>query len=338
MISAVATTLASIAVTVLSGIIKDDYSCLPFSLQNALFRRYNACQRAQCQRAKAVLDRLILSLADQQLATGIALLVAGGIKAAEAADVGSIDDFLDGPHAVLIIYLCCLSSTTHLAAIINLKAYFLEHYRLGFVRIALVAAFGVVLATALCFSRPDFFLPINQVSGYNLGEAISRDRNVGYYLLIAFFFVIYTFWLAAIQLVGGRESRFAQWIHDPFWPTIKRWFRLETALTRARKWNWYPKASRVIKATFWFLVVGHPFAVCLFQLGFATITLICALLRKFAPAWSTWLTQGDCDLTGPEENSWGFGQILPMVLLVLPIWQAAEIASGQHMRNCTKSA
>ena len=137
------TTGASIATTVLSGIVKDEHSCLPVRLQNALHRRYSAPARGQCRRAQAVLERLILALADQQLATGIALLVAGGIKWVEAPG------FASGAHASLVVCLSCLSSSSHLAGIINLKGYFRTHRRLGILRIILVAAYAVSLSLAL---------------------------------------------------------------------------------------------------------------------------------------------------------------------------------------------
>jgi hypothetical protein len=59
---------------------------------------------------RRVLDRHILSLADQQLITGFALVLAGHIK---------FTSEIQGAHFSLIVYLGCLSSSPHLAGVIT---------------------------------------------------------------------------------------------------------------------------------------------------------------------------------------------------------------------------
>jgi hypothetical protein len=89
---------------------------------------------------RRVLDRRILSLADQQLITGFALVLAGHIK---------FTSEIQGAHFSLIVYLGCLSSSPHLAGVITLRKYFIKHREIGLLRVWLIVIFALLLVVSL---------------------------------------------------------------------------------------------------------------------------------------------------------------------------------------------
>ena len=68
--------------------------------------------------------------------------------------------------------------------------------------------------------------------------------------------------------------------------------------------------------------------VFLIQVVFATIIVAMALAQKFSP-------RGDdeCSLNSPEENEMGYGQVLAILLLVLPAIATFEAYKGASDRN-----
>lgn len=81
------------------------------------------------------LDPLIIGFGDQQLITGYAVLLSGWVKVrAELLfchlalimriQVSQKTFTVQGAHFVLILYVCALSSSSHLAALITLRKHF----------------------------------------------------------------------------------------------------------------------------------------------------------------------------------------------------------------------
>ncbi|KAI4917258.1 hypothetical protein J4E90_003765 [Alternaria incomplexa] len=89
------------------------------------------------------LDPLIIGFGDQQLITGYAVLLSGWIKVAQ----GSFR--VQGSHFVLILYVCALSSSSHLAALITLRKYFRKYKLIAKIRLTLVVFFAVFLLTSM---------------------------------------------------------------------------------------------------------------------------------------------------------------------------------------------
>ena len=312
------TTATSLAIAVLSGVVLDEDSCLPINFQHALNRRCSARTQARCRRAKAILERLILALADQQLATGIALIIAGGIK------WGQQPDFIRGAHAALIVALTCLSSSSHLAGLMNLRSYLRTHRALAILRLILVALFAHCLSVALRFSDTAFSRLMDFVGGQFHPNAFVWGLTFPLPVVP----VLYTFWVALIHLLDEARPRVTRAIRGSLWPWARKWLGIGLALAPCRRVlpaSAYSRLSKKTKATLWFLVFGHPFVVCICQICFATLAMFYVLAQKFVPSNDP---DRPCDLTSTDENTWGFGQMLSMLLLVLPLLQGAEILSG----------
>ena len=329
-ISVIATTTISTVIAILSGIVSDADSCLPVKFQHALSRSCSPKSKLRCAWVKNFLQRMLLGLADQQLVTGIALLIAGGIKwqQYDASTAASEIGFLSGAHAALIVYLSCLASSSHLAGILNLRSYFRKHRILGTVRICLVALFAVFLTVALRYSANAFGILAAYVD-YPF-EFISTVIPIWFPILLAvpILAILYTFWLALIQILDRPRLWIERMIRKKIWPFVRKWLGIWAALSLCRRilpeniCNW---CSRSVKSLFWFGLFGHPFFTCILQIIFTFLSVSLALLQKLIPSYFPDLP---CDLTSPEENAWGFGQVLPMLLLLLPLLQAAELLSG----------
>ncbi|KAJ4351590.1 pre-rRNA-processing protein esf1 [Didymosphaeria variabile] len=89
------------------------------------------------------LDPLIIGLGDQQLITGYAVLLSGWIKVFQ----NSFE--VQGAHFVLVLYICALSSSSHLAALITLRKYFRRYRLIAKIRLTLVIVFACFLLASM---------------------------------------------------------------------------------------------------------------------------------------------------------------------------------------------
>ena len=85
-------------------------------------RRSRQGRRGKMSLWRKILDRLVLAFADQQLVTGISLLVSGYVKG--SSDMQGLWHYIDGAHFSLIVYMSYLSSSSHLASVLTLRRYF----------------------------------------------------------------------------------------------------------------------------------------------------------------------------------------------------------------------
>ncbi|KAJ4329925.1 pre-rRNA-processing protein esf1 [Didymella glomerata] len=89
------------------------------------------------------LDPLIIGFGDQQLVTGYAVLLSAWIKVAQ----NSFE--VQGAHFVLVLYICALSSSSHLAALITLRKYFRKYKLIAKIRLTLVVFFATCLFASM---------------------------------------------------------------------------------------------------------------------------------------------------------------------------------------------
>jgi len=84
---------------------------------------------------RSVLEKFVLSLSDQQLVTGIAILSAGWIRHTQEKLY----------HFAMILDLAWMSSNTHLLTLTVLHDYFVQHHDIRYWRLALMACNFVML-------------------------------------------------------------------------------------------------------------------------------------------------------------------------------------------------
>jgi hypothetical protein len=267
---------------------------------------------------RKVLERLMISLADQQLVTGFAILITGLIV---------YHEHFDGAHFTLVVYLSCLSSSSYLAAIITLRQYFLDNHALAKLRILCIWAFAILLALAIPMSKA--FGPFS----LTWFLVLKPDRNTIAARLILNYLsvwqVLWFFWtgiwhISPLEKQESYKAIFKRAFKIVAWNPICQIMCCHSSAegkARWKKYTLYPR--RVLR----YLIFLTPFSVFVLQIAFATFSVVMALAQKFVPSGPE---PNSCSLRSKEENEMGYGQILAILLLVLPIIATVEAYKGKH--------
>lgn len=226
-----------------------------------------------------VLERLVLALADQQLITGIALLLSAFITERHA---------LEGRQMELVIYLSFLSSSSHLASVITLLEYFKKHVEVAYMRISAIVFYTILLFLGAVLTHQIFWIG----------------------LIPTFCLAIY----AVLSFDPLREDirlRFRNILSEEIWVKIQR---------RIRRFRKSPPTAVFHSVSFFGLAVFglHIFNFVVWVSSILVLRLSYRQHEKCKPLLD-------------EVNQWGFGQTLPMFLLLLPIMSAAEAYYGKSL-------
>ena len=277
---------------------------------------------------------MILGLADQQLATGVCLLISGYIKAESI----NVEDYYGGAHFSLIVYLSCLSSSSHLAALITLRKYFETYKFSAILRVCLVTLYAALLSSSIMIGGT--FRPFVVTFFFALGPIdfvlkIIPFSNFLFTYVLPIFLILYVFWLAIIQL-DPKLRRLIKQLIRRYWLFCYLFFKLGNVQACYRTYlnttiyTWLSWTKRCLKTVFWHCLFASPLFVFLLQIAFAVISLTFTFAQEF-------MRNPDlhgCDLAGSEEDYWGFGQTLSMFFLLLPVWSAIETYIGKRFREC----
>ncbi|KAK8167515.1 hypothetical protein BC567DRAFT_14888 [Phyllosticta citribraziliensis] len=297
----------------------------------------------------------MLALADQQLLTGSAIIIAGYFRATKSTLVNTDLKFeyrIREPHFHLILYLSCLSSSSHLASIITLQQYFAAHRLARTIRVWLIYTFAVLLAISITYAQPFSMLHVGALeSPINWGRPEDRcmmknasstcnDNSTFFAILrylivfiIFYFAIISPFWIAAHQISpsltcraepGTPQARFRAFFKRHFaiqWKPArmlspKAWLRrLSESLERCEgSGPW----SRFVRAT------PRKVKSTRRKLTFGTPTLLFysqLLLMSISLTYTLAQKVAEpsedwlCGLNDLDANTWNFGQFLPLILL-----------------------
>ena len=220
---------------------------------------------------RVVLQRLVLALADQQLITGISLLLSGFITERHA---------LDGRQ--LILFLSVLSSSSHLACVITLREYINTHMEVAYIRICAIIFFANLLCVAFCF--------------------IVSEVLVRLMVILAVYLPVLVL-LSFDPLKRDVRSIIQKWLSEKTWDKLQK--RMGKIIS----------LSSAISLVFLLQIIHFVITVCW--------TLVQRLSHRNGE---------QCSSQDKEVNEWGFGQTLPMFLLLLPLLSAAEAYYGNSLR------
>lgn len=204
--AAVLTTLASVAAAILDEILLAETAFLPKRLNRPLSKNQNPERIRKWRFRRNVLDRLILSFADQQLVTGFSLMLTGWIV---------YHDDLDGAHFTLIVYLSCLSSSSHLAAIMTLRKYFADNQTLALFRITIISLFAVLLSVSISLASacgPFYFV------SYYVTDKLLIIAPPGTEFVLSIVPILWTFWTGIWQVVPAMRKSFQARLRQRVWP------------------------------------------------------------------------------------------------------------------------
>lgn len=322
--AAIATTAASIVAAILDARLDDPKSFFPLQLLFWMRDKVPLPAHGREDRWRRTLDSLILSLADLQLITGFALLIAGYATVFR----GVTPQDYHNAHWTLIVYMSCLSSSTHLAAVLTLRKYFDDHKKIAVLRICLILAFSALLVVALSTSRSFsvFLLPFRLILFKT--DIEWRSKHAIAWALFWILPFIYVFYIAIIQLLPKRRDGIKTWLSRKAWPIVHKWLGLwliSTLVQRSLGKKIHHTVWAYFVASFWYFLFSSPRSIFVLQILFSLIAATFCLAQKFAMP-----TQADkdagfrCSLNNRQENRMEFGQVLSFLLLLQPVLAAWE--------------
>ncbi|KAF2113284.1 hypothetical protein BDV96DRAFT_601462 [Lophiotrema nucula] len=286
------------------------------------------------RRFEYAMEKSVLILSDLQLVTGLAILVSG---------YSQLNCGLTAYHWQIMVYVAWFSSFTFLSAMTFLEGYFQENHTMRIIRVCFMFVLASLLIVAL--------LPTGSHNWLNLlseGEFYPSLPAACYFRQLPLdsyshggpkiWSMVVSILVVAISYIHSGIRLF-----DPTAEFTRKHFRAWPALHIKRALNFFEQGSRQggIRAALWkvlFLVAFAMFTCSRAFLDLAESMLLEIVWLGFAIAWGTIKLYGtrataSYDVDGfnvganPEvlqEDSWSFGQTLPLILLVLPLLSMAQ--------------
>lgn len=242
----------------------------------------------------SVLDRYILGLSDQQLVTGISILTIGFINLSRG---------ISAYHFGLITSLGMFSCSAHLASVISLRRYFQENHEVTRIRIGLMLLFAVLQSVSLIILGIPLPKPMYSQLSCPAVQLIKHDVLSWRLLGIAFtLLLLFCYWAALSYVYPNAEVFFTKWLLTKPLECVEYAFSLhgfhETFM------HWRPHFPS--------LALSHTLQCVWWVCSFITSLVI----RK--------------SNTSTVEASWGFGQILAVLLIAIPFLNAIETYYGKY--------
>lgn len=284
------------------------------------------------KRRTQVLTSFILSLSDQQLVTGLAILITGYYQRCT----------ISGYHFVLIANLAWFSSTTHLSTLAVLQEYLIRRPVLKTFRVVgMLCLLGLLFHAQLYvqwYVYPSLPVQCTFTKGFqNLGSAdyLLFIEVVEWISIVAFLFLAYANSMVKLYATPPVVSVYG-WVEE----SIRKMLELAPELSRRERYNrsldpLYTSPSRtrpnglpqlLLARYTWSQFLGS----FLWNIVWMVFGNVFGLLQICSTRWGT----PSVDLTGFQfyivgsENTWGFGQMVALLLLTLPILAAGEAYSG----------
>lgn len=353
------TTVAAICATTIEHYTGSEHTLLPRALRKKSSPQAERERQGKVDIWRNVLDRLILAFADQQLITGFALLTGAWIQLSRKPAVLSGTDigralwpyyWMPSSSFALVVFLCCGSSSAHLACLLVLRNYFVEHKITARVRIALFVLFSLFLTAtiALTSSFTAYFLAMVgyvYASTDKYSETSLRIAQA-FVFLIPMLSMVWIFWICSLQLLPGRCVSWKKWLSSKIVDPLRQKIGLTWLWHKLTCWmgvGYRKRLTRWVKGTFWTLLLGDPVLVFALQIVLATLSVVWTLLQRFAAPpppghYDKFLEYDEpanrlCSLriAAGGYDAWSFGQTLPMFLLALPVLSAWETYIGEQV-------
>lgn len=227
---------------------------------------------------------------------------------------------VQGAHFVLILYVCALSSSSHLAALITLRKYFRRYKLIAKIRLTLVIFFAVCLFASMIAA---IAMPPIIISREDTGiQERSRVQRLAFLVPMLFILVGFSTALVCILYDPNRKSAIAR-ATDSSTNSMSHIVRRLTDQKPS-----LPACSPhviMLPARFGlrliYVLFLNPLIAFTVQILLAILSVTLVLTQKFAkPSDGRSL----CGLQDAGENVWGFGQTLSVVMLLLPVLSACH--------------
>ncbi|KAI9728736.1 MAG: hypothetical protein M1828_002842 [Chrysothrix sp. TS-e1954] len=326
--------LASAGFVLLAALIAYRTGLIHESLLNIADREAYHARSTGSERWRGAMEKFVLVFSDQQVITGLAMLIAG------FAQFQTIDVY----HWQVVVYLAWMSSNTHLTTLTVLRSYLQQRHTLKTWRITGMSVMVILLIVAFVPTSSQSWLFAISQDFYEDFE--SSDGTIE----------VYDFHSAGLPARCYWKSEFMKGINDdaPFtycillctyiWKATslfdtkgraRRWYReapvnlLGRAILRcARQIPHHDFNSAYKPRVFWYRLLVAQYAgwVCAMDFLESFLASLWALTLYFV--WGALVLFNARSAVPPEtraaENKWSFGQVLPLMLLMIPALAVAE--------------
>jgi hypothetical protein len=282
-------------------------------------RIFGANSRNQDSRWRDIIEKVMMSVSDQQLVTGLAILVAGYYE--------MMNNNLSLYHWQIVVYLAWLSSAVHIASLTLLRDVFSKNPTLRNLRVAAMLVLLVLLAVAMWLIRfrahPfEKGIPARCLwrtalpDGSSLSSIDTSYVDPNWVLTMIMLLFAYVWKLS--QLFTSSRGFVRRWLVAKPEAAIERIMRRASLSQRHGRLRWstalyihfvtYAQSAESFAASILYLCLTLPYGM----------TLIIG----------TRLTMDDEVIAGEQRLT--FGQLVPLFLLFLPILQVVELSLGMR--------
>lgn len=321
-------TFAAVLIAWMTGIVEPE---LLGVVDQRLFRIRSRIQRHP--RIQTALRKFVLSLSDQQIVTGIAIMAAGLRGLAK----GTITTY----HYQLVLYLAWLSSSVHLSAISLLTPYLSQHQGLRTWRLIGMLTLLIMLLVGLVPTISDNWGTVNinnlyedsrgavQPTGWGVpaacfwgktyGDGVNNDAPLGYAIL-----VISYVWKVG-ELFISPQQLYRIVVRFPVRILMEKPLSII-----ARRYN-RKRQTRYLILFRLFLMICLPLLAVLETLvSFSAALWLSILGLVFGTLQIVIPRNQNIASTAATEDNWGFGQLVPLILLIQPLGALTEDLGVRH--------
>ena len=319
-------TFAAVLLAYITGMVENQ---LLGMVDRRLFRIKSRIQRHP--RTQTALRKFVLTLSDQQIVTGIAIMAAGLRGLAK----GKMSTY----HYQIVLYLAWLSSSVHLSAISLLTPYLSKYNGLRTWRLIGMLTLFFMLLVGLVPTISDNWGTVNknfdfssenvQPTGWGVpaacfwgrtyGNGVNNDAPLGYAIL-----VISYVWKVGELFVAPQKLYHAV-VHIPVRIIMEKPLCTIARQYARRQQRRYLLMFRV------YLMLCLPLLTALETLvSFSAALWLSILGLVFGTLQIVIPRNQNLTTTADQEEKWGFGQLVPLILLIQPLGALTEDLGVRH--------
>lgn len=285
-------------------------------------------------RIQTSIRKFVLSLSDQQIVTGIAIMAAGLRGLAK----GTISTY----HYQIVLYLAWLSSSVHLSAISLLTPYLGKYKGLRTWRLVGMLALLIMLLVGLVPTISDNWGTVSsaydpsrgsvQPTGWGVpaacfwgrtyGDGVNNDAPLGYAILV----VSYV-WKVGELFVSP------QWLHHIVVRIPARIVMEKPLCAIARRYAKRGSTIYLLAFRFYLMLCLPLFTALETLVSFSAALWLSVLGLVFGTLQIVIPRNQNLAATAAAEESWGFGQLVPLILLIQPLGALTEDLGVRHDKH-----
>jgi len=319
-------TFAAVLLAYMTGMVENELLSV---VDRKLFRIRSRIQRHP--RIQVALRKFVLSISDQQIVTGIAIMAAGLRGLAK----GTISTY----HYQIVLYLAWLSSSVHLSAISLLTPYLSKYQGLRTWRLVGMLALLVMLLVGLVPTLSDNWGTVSDPSGEGVrptgwgvpaacfwgktyGNGVNNDAPLGYAILV----VSYV-WKVG-ELFVSPQRLYHVVVHIPVRVIMEK-----PLCFIARRYARKQRKRYLILFRLYLMLCLPLFATLETIISFSAALWLSILGLVFGTLQIVIPRNQNLASTADTEEKWGFGQLVPLILLIQPLGVLTEDLGVRHEKH-----